>query len=321
MAFMKYNSPLRLLNFILNEYERRTKKIVLSSRPYLINAEPTSLCNLNCLFCPTGKKLSRTGGVARVEAYEKLFREIGKFTYLITLHGWGEPLLHKELPEIVRLAHRHRIFTVVTTNGTMLTKKMSEQLILNGLDYLIVSIDGVTEDTYRQYRVGGSLELVMQNLKDLISAKNELGSSKPFIEWQFIVFRHNEHEMAEARSAAGKLGVDNLIFMPAYTEDEKFDASDPVYHLPKGSPLSTPSECKHLWSTLSFHWNGTVVPCCYDYFGRIPYGELPRDSFYNFWNNKNFQESRKIVRDGKNGKPAGLYCNTCINTIVKKNDI
>jgi radical SAM protein with 4Fe4S-binding SPASM domain len=315
LAFMKYNSLLKLLNFIYNEYERRIKKIEVSSKPYLINSEPTSHCSLKCPFCPTGKRDTRKGGFAAVELYEKTFRQIGLYTYLVTIHGWGEPLMYKNLPEIIRLAHEYRIFTVVTTNGNLLTKEMSQNIISSKLDYLILSVDGISEESYQKYRIGGCFEVVLNNIKDLISIKKEMHSSTPFIEWQFIVFKHNEHEIPAAKKLGKKLGVDNLVFMPAYTEDESFDSSDNKYHLPKSSPLLKRSDCKHLWATLTFHWNGNVVPCCYDYHGEIVYGNILKESLNQIWNNQRFQESRKIIKSGPGDYSKNLYCSSCVNNI------
>ena len=315
MAFMKYNSPRKLSNFIYNEYERRIKKIRVSSKPYLINSEPTSHCNFKCPFCPTGKGYTRQGGFAKVELYEETFRQIGLYTYLITIHGWGEPLMYKNLPEIIRLAHEKRIFTVVTTNGSLLTTEMSRKIISNKLDYLILSVDGASEESYKKYRIGGRFEVVLNNLKELISLKKEMRSSTPFIEWQFIVFKHNEHEIHAAKKMAGELGVDNIVFMPAYTEDVSFDSSHSKYHLPKSSPLSKRSDCKHLWSTLAFHWNGNVVPCCYDYHGEVVYGNILNENFDQIWNNKKFQESRMIIKNGPELYSENLYCSSCVRNI------
>lgn len=315
LAFVKYNSFLRLSNLIFNEYERRSKKTNLSSRPYLLNSEPTNCCNYRCPFCPTGKGSNRPVGIARVELYEKMFREIGAYTYLVTLHGWGEPLIHKDLEKIIHLAHTYRIFTVVTTNASLLTREMSRRLIACGLDYLILSIDGMSGESYEKYRIGGRFEVILSNLKELISLKNEMHSSVPFIEWQFLVFRHNENEIESARKLATEVGVDHIVFMPAYTEDSSFDSSDSRFHLPKASPLSKRSDCKHLWSTLTVHWDGAVVPCCYDYYGEIPYGNLLTDDVDQVWNNQKFQESRMIVRSEHEYGSTNLYCNSCVRNI------
>ncbi len=312
MAFLRYNSLTKLKNLLHNEYERKRKKIILSSKPFLINSEPGSYCNFHCPFCPTGKHLPRERSQAEPEMFQKLFNQIGKYCYLITLHGWGEPLLNKNLPQLIRTAHQHRIFTVVSTNGSLLKPDPGREIISSGLDLLCISIDGIASDSYSKYRYGGHFESVLENLKEFVNLKKEMKSSTPFIEWQFLVFRHNEHELAEAKKLASEIGVDNLVFLPAYTENPDWDASDPSYRLPKGSPLSKPSDCKHLWRTLTFHSNGDIVPCCYDYEGKVPFGNLNNDSLEDFWNNEHFQDSREVVTTGNISQTQHLCCNSCL---------
>ncbi|MBM3435724.1 MAG: radical SAM protein [Bacteroidetes bacterium] len=315
MAFIRYNSSLKLINFLHNEMERRFHRIILSSKPYLVNSEPTNRCNYHCLFCPTGKGSVRNGGLADIQIYEKILKEIGQYLYLITIHGWGEPMMHKRLSEIIRLAHTRNVFTAITTNGYLMKRELSRELILSGLDYLVVSIDGASEETYSSYRVGGQFETVLNNIREMIALKKELKSSTPFVEWQFLVFRQNEHEMRAAEQLAKEIGADNIIFMPAYTEDEQFRSSDNKFHLPRFTPLSKPSDCRHLWSTLTFHWDGSVVPCCYDHTGRFSLGSLAHENFEHIWNNRHFSESRQIIKSGSPIHSQHLTCAQCVNLI------
>jgi len=312
MAFLRYNSAAKLKNLLHNEYERKRKRIVLSSKPFLINSEPGSFCNFQCPFCPTGKHTPRERSQAEPEMFQKLFNQIGKYCYLITLHGWGEPLLNKNLPQLISMAHQHRIFTVVTTNGSLLKPDLARKIIDSGLDLLCISIDGITAESYSKYRYGGNFESVLQNLQEFINLKKEMKSSTPFIEWQFLVFKHNEHEINDARKMAARMGVDHIVFLPAYTEDPSFDASNPDYHLPKGSPLSKSADCKHLWRTLTIHSNGDIVPCCYDYEGKVPFGNILKDPLDRCWNNEQFQNSRKVVALGSSDQTIHLRCNSCV---------
>ncbi len=261
--------------------------------------------------------MGRDGGFSDTDLYEKIFNQIASTTYLLTIHGWGEPLMHKNLSEIIRLANKNKICTVVTTNGSLLNNNVSKELISSKLDCLIFSIDGITDESYQLYRRGGKYESVINNMKELITLKKEMGSSTPFVEWQFLVFKHNEHEIEAAKSIACDIGVDNLVFLPAYTEDETFDATNPKYRLPKASPLSKPSDCKHLWSTLTFHWNGIVVPCCYDYPELVSYGNLYTETIDELWNNKYFQQSRNLVINDQISEYDNLYCIQCLETIQK----
>ena len=316
IAFTRYNSAIKLWNFLKCNRERMVGKTSLSSRPYLINSEPTNTCMLHCPFCPTGKSNSRKNGYADPKIFENVIHELAPYTYLITFHGWGEPLLHKDLPGLIDLAHRHRICTVLTTNGLLLNKETAKNLICSKLDIVYISIDGATEETYRQYRVGGSLKKVLSNIENLVALKKEKKSTIPFIEWQFIVFRHNQHEIKKAKKLAKKLGIDSIVFLPAYTEDPAYEPSDPQFRLPQFSPLTKPSDCKHLWSTLSVHWDGTVVPCCNDYTGNTTYGNAKQFSMKEIWNNTKFKASRSMVKSGIADEREQIPCATCINNIV-----
>ncbi|MBN1185225.1 MAG: radical SAM protein [Bacteroidales bacterium] len=315
IAFIKYNNITKLINLINSFYERHTKKSTLKSKPYLINSELTNSCFLKCPFCPTGKENSRPNGFAEPALYEKIIKEIGKYVYLITFHGWGEPLLPKNLPYLIELSHRNRICTVVTTNGLLLNEEISKKLITSKLDVLYISLDGITEETYQKYRIGGKFDTVLNNIKKLVSLKKEMKSSNPFIEWQFIVFKHNEHEIFEAKKKAKELGVNNIVFLPAYTENPDFDPSDQKFRLPKNSPLSIRSDCKHLWSSLAFHWNGTIVPCCYDYKEEISYGTINHTNFNDTWNSAQFIKSRQIIINGCDNQSNNLPCYKCISHI------
>lgn len=312
IAFTKYNSFKKIFNLIHCRIERKLQKTTLKSKPFLANTEPTNKCILHCPFCPTGKQNSRTNGFADTLLYTNIFSQLSDYLYLITLHGWGEPLLNKELPQIVALAHQHNICTAITTNGMLLNASMSESLIESKLDILYVSIDGCSEESYQKYRVGGSFEKVISNVQQLVELKKRKKSYFPFIEWQYIVFKHNEHEISQAKLMAKKMGINNIVFLPAYTEDDNFAPTDPSMRLSNGSPLSKRSDCNHLWNTLSIHWNGTLVPCCYDYDEKYSFGNIYTTSFNEIWNSEPFTESRKMVTSGDLKQYHFTPCKNCI---------
>jgi len=287
-------------------------RCVLFSKPFLANTEPTNSCILHCPFCPTGKSNHRANGLADLSIYKKMVQELSDTLYLVTLHGWGEPLLHPELPEIIQLMHKNRIATVLTTNGILLNSVISEKLIESKLDIIYISIDGASEESYQKYRIGGNFKKVIQNIENLVAMKKNKGSKTPFIEWQFIVFKHNEHEMKEARSLAKKIGVNNIVFLPAYTEDDTFAPSDHKMRLSEGSPLLKNHKCKHLWTTFSIHWNGNVVPCCYDYDEKYKFSDYNKTPFTELWNNSVFQASRKMVATDNPEKSILTPCKKCI---------
>ena len=145
------------------------------------------------------------------ETFTKVIDEVKDYCIWLTLYSWGEPFLNKQIDRFVAYADSANIATIISSNlNKPLTPKMVESLIRSGLDTLIVSIDGTTQDVYEAYRVGGRLDRVFENIGRIVEKKKELGFKTPFIEWQFIVVRQNEHQIADARNLAREIGVETL---------------------------------------------------------------------------------------------------------------
>ena len=132
---------------------------------------------------------------------------------IASFYNHGEPLLNPDVFSIVEHTHRNRVGTNISSNFNWPQPVDINDFIRSGLDYVTVSLDGVTQEAYQQYRVRGDIAEVFDNMKRLVSAKKALKSKTPFVEWQFIVFKHNEHEMAKAREMASEIGVDLLRFV------------------------------------------------------------------------------------------------------------
>ena len=120
---------------------------------------------------------------------------------------------------MVRYASDKKIYTATSTNAHFLTKENAEKTVQSGLDRLIISIDGTTQEVYENYRIGGKLEKVLEGTKNIIQAKKRLKVSKPHIIFQFLVVRPNEHQIQEAKELAKKLGVDEIKFKTAQIYD------------------------------------------------------------------------------------------------------
>lgn len=140
-----------------------------------------------------------------------------RYLISIDLFNWGEPLFNKQVYDMIRHAYKHHIITSVSTNFNYFSEKSAEALISSGLDFLILSIDGASQETYEQYRVGGDFQKVIQNIKILVDRKRKLGKKTPFICWQFLVMRHNEHEVEIAKKLSQDLRVDSITIDHAYT--------------------------------------------------------------------------------------------------------
>jgi MoaA/NifB/PqqE/SkfB family radical SAM enzyme len=166
--------------------------------PMTVSIEPTTACNLRCPECPSGlRAFTRPTGNLKEDFFRKTIDELHKdLTYLI-FYFQGEPYINPNFLDMVKYARDKGIYTITSTNGHFLNKKNAAKTIEAGLDRLIISVDGTTQETYESYRKAGKLEAVLQGAKNVVEAKKAAGSKTPHIIFQFLVVRHKEHQIQE----------------------------------------------------------------------------------------------------------------------------
>ncbi len=191
-----------------------------SGMPISISIEPTTSCNLRCPECPSGlRSFARPTGMLDENLFKPIIDEIAdKLLYLI-FYFQGEPYLHPKFLELVKYAADKKIYTATSTNAHYLTDNLAKKTVESGLDRLIISIDGTSQDVYEQYRVGGHLSKVIEGTKNIIKWKKELKSSTPYVIFQFLVVKPNQHQIGEAEKMAAALGVDDIVFKTAQIYD------------------------------------------------------------------------------------------------------
>ena len=208
-------------NYLLVEYQMGRGHGLMLGRPYWLAVDPTNFCQLQCPFCPTGAGRGvRDKAVLTLAHFERFLDRVGPYVVHIDMMNWGEPTLNKELPGMISAAKRHGIEVKVDSNLNDLSEAMAEGLVRSGLDVLSVSIDGASQETYEKYRVNGKLDSVLDNVRRMVKKKKELGSQTPLLIWQFLVFKHNEHEVELAQKMALELGMDEGYAAPAFLPDE-----------------------------------------------------------------------------------------------------
>ena len=203
----------RLFNLLLN----RISKLIKLSKPFgyplTLMVEPTNICNLKCPLCPTGAGLvKRQKGFLQFRDFKKIIDEAGDYIFHLRLWNWGESLMNKEVFEMISYAKKKNIFINLSTNSNFLTKEIASRLINSELDELIISLDGASEETYKKYRVGGNFKKVIESIKFFVSEKKRLGKKFPHLRLQFIIMKHNEHEIQKIKSLAKEMGVDEIVF-------------------------------------------------------------------------------------------------------------
>ena len=268
--------------------------------PSFISVEVTNFCNLFCPECPVGKGIhSNTAKLSfNYALYKKLIDELKPTLQHVILYFQGEPFLNKQLFELINYTHKAGIYSSTSTNGQFLTEKNSKEVVLSGLDKLIVSIDGSTQETFETYRVGGHLQKTIDGIKSVIAWKKELKSITPLIEIQFLVLKTNEHQMKEMKKLAKSLNVDRLSFKSAQLYDfengselltsknnyARYKLSESGKYVIKGRQ---PNHCRRMWSGAVINVRGEVIPCCFDKSSEHTFGNIYDNTFLKCWESNN----------------------------------
>jgi len=244
-------------------------------RPFFISVEPADFCQLECPECPVGTSKRKQGKTVDLEAFKNTINELKPTLFHLIFYFQGEPLLNKQLPEMIRYAHRSGIFTSTSTNGQLLNLQTAKALVESGLDKIIVSVDGTNQETYQKYRKGGRLTLAIKGIEHINYWKNELKSKTPFVEIQMVVFSTNEHQIGEMKTLAKKLNANRLALKSAqlYNFENGHELLPKTKKHARYKQLDSgkysiinklPNRCFRLWSGAVVTANGAVLPCCFD---------------------------------------------------------
>ena len=293
---------------------RLIQKPVQWGYPVSISFEPTTSCNLRCPECPSGlRAFSRPTGMLEKNFFFKTIDEIHKELLYLIFYFQGEPYLNPDFLDMVKYASEKGIYTATSTNAHYLNDAAAKRTVESGLDRLIISIDGTTQDTYKQYRVGGNIEKVITGAKNIVKWKKELNSKTPFVFFQFLVVKHNEHQIEDIKKLAKEIGVDEVRFKTAQVYDYETDPNNLIPTIDKYSRYKKNADGSHTaknklanrcWKMQQGNvitWDGLVVPCCFDKDAMHQLGNLKNQSFKEVWHNDNYKQFRgELMKSRKN---------------------
>ncbi|WP_276373199.1 SPASM domain-containing protein [Chryseolinea sp. H1M3-3] len=304
-------TPKRLVNasriFSSYQFSRWTGTPAIKGMPISIAFEPTTSCNLRCPECPSGlRSFSRPTGMLNSDLFRDVIDQLAPTLNYLTFYFQGEPYLHPQFLAMVKYASDKGVYTATSTNGHFLKDDVARATVESSLDRLIISIDGTTQDTYQSYRIGGSLEKVIEGTRHIISWKKKLKSKTPQVVFQFLVVKPNEHQIPEVYAVAKKLGVDQVVLKTAQIYDfEKGSNLIPEqqqYSRYKKNQNGTYSiknkldnHCWKMWHSCVITWDGKVVPCCFDKDAHFTLGELTKQSFAEIWYGNAYKEFRTTL--------------------------
>lgn len=309
-----------LLSYRLSLLLRRS---VVWGRPYSLTIEPTNRCNLQCPECPSGNgAMVRPLGMMDFDRFRAIVDEVFRDVFYLQLFFQGEPFINNRLVDMIAHARSRRMYVSISTNAHFLRREVVAALLDAGLDRLIVSLDGLTQEVYEEYRVGGSLAKVHEALALLDEERGRRRGGNTEVTLQFLVTRQNESQIPELRALARKhdAGV-ALKTMQVYSIEgaERFlprDGRYSRYHVVDGElrPKSALRDrCVRLWERSVITWDGVVVPCCFDKDAEYPLGTLNGRGFADIWQSEEYHAFRLRVLDGRRDIPMCRNCTEGLN--------
>ncbi len=277
---------------------------VIQGLPISISFEPTTSCNLRCPECPSGlRSFTRATGMLGQPLFQNVIDQLAPTLSYLTFYFQGEPYLHPQFLDMVQYAASRNIYTATSTNAHYLKDENARLTVESGLDRLIISIDGTTQDTYQSYRVGGSLEKVIEGARNIIAWKKKLKSITPHVMFQFLVVKPNEHQIPEVYTLAKQIGVDQVVLKTAQIYDyangsdliPEQDQYSRYRKMNDGSYTiknSLDNHCWKMWHSCVITWDGKIVPCCFDKDAHHVLGDLTKNSFEEVWNGEAYNTFR-----------------------------
>jgi radical SAM protein with 4Fe4S-binding SPASM domain len=293
---------------------RLLNKPVQWGYPVSISFEPTTSCNLRCPECPSGlRQFTRPTGMLQKDFFRDTIDDIYKELLYLIFYFQGEPYLNPDFLEMVKYASAKGIYTATSTNAHYLNEEAAKRTVESGLDRLIISIDGTTQDVYKQYRVGGNINKVLEGAKNIVKWKKELNSKTPFVFFQFLVVKPNEHQIEDIKRLAKEVGVDEVRFKTAQVYEYETDPNNLIPLQDKFSRYKKNADgtytaknkmanrCWKLQHANVITWDGLVVPCCFDKDATHQLGNLKNQRFKEIWHNDNYKQFREeLMKSRKN---------------------
>ncbi len=334
----RYLTLLKLANMALVNVQFRLKTETVLGRPYKLKIESTNICNTKCQLCPTGLGLQgRPKGKMSLEQFQQLIDRLRHTLYALDLSMWGDPLIVPDIHQMIRHAHERGIWTYISSNlhAYKLGKGHGEKLVQSGLDMLTCSLHGASQATYEIYQPGKHFEESVAKVREIIAARQKLGSSTPVVQLNFVVTRHNEHEREAFTQLAEELGAkpvfstasmnvrfqdrdEKMVSLGLAPDLQKRKVREHLNHwLPKDdqfvlSPYKELArtgeisagdyngkklfDCSWPWLSSVINWDGNVSTCCGSWEESEDMGNVFEQPFAQIWNGAKYRQARRSFK-------------------------
>jgi len=275
----------------------RDRKVENNPLPIRLWIEPTSVCNLKCIMCLNKSIPKNERGFMDFDLFKKIIDEAADFIHDVYLHHRGESLLHPDIFEMIKYAKMKNISTRLHTNTTLLTEEKSHLLLNSGLDFLSFSFDGYEKEIYEKIRVGANFEKTLSNIRNFLLIKKKLKKKTPYTVFTVIEFTESSKPRNEAKKRQfidqfNSLPLDNFISREPHNWGGDYD-------IRKGKDNFSQEDgylpCTFLWYSLTIFWDGKVLPCPQDFFGKNQLGDVKDTPLIKIWNSSALVSLRRKI--------------------------
>lgn len=302
---MRLNS-LQNRKLLGGSYLRRAE--VSDGRPVYLVVESTGICNLKCIMCPT-PAIGRPKQHMSMALYEKILAEASGSVEFMWLHGYGEPLINKNIYSMIRQAEEAGIRTGISTNATLLDEKACQALFDSRLSLLLLCLDGATKETFERIRVGANFDEVTANIARFAAMKRARRSDLK-VTLQMINMTANQTEQQAFLKRWADEGLDSVQAKDLVVWANYDGGSVQIAPPPAPAPGSL---CCDPWVGFIVLADGTAIPCCNDYAATMPLGNLSEQTLAEIWNGEPIRALRRRLRHGKSAWE-GTLCKGCAYT-------
>ncbi len=267
-----------------------TRQSDVRAYPMTLIIENTGKCNLKCPMCPR-ELVDYPARDFDFNLFKNIIDEVKSDTELIFPWGLGEPLINPDIFRMIRYCRDAGLYTVVSTNATLLNEERSRLLVESRLNNLIIAFDGTTPEVYEKYRKNADFVKVRKNIQRFLEVKREL-QSDIFLVMQMVRLPENDHQVDDFRRIWNVPGVDEVrikedeVIIPGVSLEERAN------HDCRRHP------CYQLWQgPVHINYQGDFRPCCHMY-NTEPVGNVSQTSVYELWNSEGMRALRQAHLDG-----------------------
>lgn len=244
--------------------------------PRVLCVEPTNGCNFACTSCPRPEGKPHLLDAAELTAWVERERDAFQAAP-VWVHFSGESLLHPRLDEIMRTLRERGVRMMLSTNASRLDDRRCAMLLEAGLGLLVFSLDAARRQTYERIRIGGDFDEVQRNVRRFIALRGD--RTKPVTQAQLVISDQPLEEICEFIQLWADEGVDTVHL-------KRYSTRAGQLSRPAGRRDSAPpgSRCLDPWLNVVVRADGSVVPCCADFAGRLVLGSLHEQTLAQIWN-------------------------------------